>query len=155
MNGICFAACKSIVPAGTWVPGQGFGGRAMESPKRPVERNRCCVLQERWIYGVLMPNSYTTDLGGFSMPSLRKGRVHLLFAVLTTASALTAGLYAQWGAQTAATQPSGLLRGPLTQVFNNGLVQGQTTKGTRVVRLRAGNPMERQNRIEPSVPVHL
>jgi len=31
MNGICFAACKSIVPADTWIPGQRFGGRAMES----------------------------------------------------------------------------------------------------------------------------
>jgi hypothetical protein len=39
MSGICFAACKSIVPADTWIPGQRFGRRAMESPKRPVERN--------------------------------------------------------------------------------------------------------------------
>src|SRR5437762_12729312 len=41
------------------------------------------------------------------MPSLRKGRIHLLFAVLTIAGALTAGLYAQQGGQTATTQPSG------------------------------------------------
>src|SRR5207244_2339343 len=40
MHGICFAACKSIVPADTWIPGHRFGGRAMESPKWPVERNR-------------------------------------------------------------------------------------------------------------------
>lgn len=41
------------------------------------------------------------------MPSLRKGRIHLLFVIFTAASALTAGLYAQRGGQTAATQPSG------------------------------------------------
>ena len=41
------------------------------------------------------------------MPSLGKGRIHLLFVVLLAASALTAGLYAQRGGQTAATQPSG------------------------------------------------
>jgi hypothetical protein len=37
MNGICFAACKSIVPADIWIPGQRFGWRAVESQKRPVE----------------------------------------------------------------------------------------------------------------------
>src|SRR5437016_13663915 len=41
------------------------------------------------------------------MPSLRKARIHVLFIVLTTACALTAGLYAQRAGQTAATQPSG------------------------------------------------
>src|SRR5437763_1687300 len=46
-------------------------------------------------------------LEGFSMGSLRKGRIHLLFVFLTAASALTAGLYAQRGGQTAATQPAG------------------------------------------------
>ena len=40
------------------------------------------------------------------MGSLRKGRIHLLFVVLTAASALTAGLYAQRGGQTTATQPT-------------------------------------------------
>ena len=39
MNGICFAACKSIVPADTWIPGQRFGCWSMASPKRPVERH--------------------------------------------------------------------------------------------------------------------
>ena len=24
MNGVCFAACKSIVPTDTWIPGQRF-----------------------------------------------------------------------------------------------------------------------------------
>src|SRR5215831_18091767 len=41
------------------------------------------------------------------MPNLRNGRIPLLFVVLITASGLTAGLYAQRGGQTAATQPSG------------------------------------------------
>jgi enterochelin esterase family protein len=41
------------------------------------------------------------------MPNLGKGRIHLLFVVLTAAGALTAGLYAQRGGQTAAPQPSG------------------------------------------------
>src|SRR5437762_8872474 len=41
------------------------------------------------------------------MPSLKKAYIQLLFVVLTAASALTAGLYAQRGGQTAATQPAG------------------------------------------------
>src|SRR5437868_1457857 len=41
------------------------------------------------------------------MPSLKKGRIHLLFVILTAATALTVGLYAQRGGQTAATQPAG------------------------------------------------
>ncbi len=41
------------------------------------------------------------------MPSLRKARIRFLFVVLITATALTAGLYAQRGGQTAAPQPSG------------------------------------------------
>src|SRR5215831_15816082 len=43
----------------------------------------------------------------FSMPNHKRGRIHLLFVVLTAAGALTAGLYAQRGGQTAATEPSG------------------------------------------------
>src|SRR5262249_5252035 len=43
----------------------------------------------------------------FSMSSLRKRRIHTLFVVLTAVSALTVGLYAQRGGQTAAPQPSG------------------------------------------------
>src|SRR5215831_10427439 len=42
-----------------------------------------------------------------SMRSLGKGRIYLLFVVLTAAGALTAGLYAQRGGQTAAQQDSG------------------------------------------------
>jgi enterochelin esterase family protein len=41
------------------------------------------------------------------MPSLRKRRMHSLLVVLVVATALNAGLYAQRGGQTAATQPAG------------------------------------------------
>src|SRR5689334_22820902 len=41
------------------------------------------------------------------MPNLKRGRIHLLFVVLSAAGALTAGLYAQRGGQTAVPQPSG------------------------------------------------
>ena len=41
------------------------------------------------------------------MLNLGKGRIHRLFVVLIVAGALTAGLYAQRGGQTAATQPAG------------------------------------------------
>src|SRR5215475_11558950 len=41
------------------------------------------------------------------MPSLGKGRIHRLLAVLIIAGALTAGLYAQRGGQTAAPQVAG------------------------------------------------
>src|SRR5262245_6392514 len=45
--------------------------------------------------------------GGCSMPSRKKGRIHLLLVVLTIASALTAGLYAQRGGEPSASQPAG------------------------------------------------
>jgi hypothetical protein len=41
------------------------------------------------------------------MPNLGKGRIHHLLVVVTVAGALTAGLYAQRGGQTAAPQSSG------------------------------------------------
>jgi hypothetical protein len=41
------------------------------------------------------------------MPNLGKGRIHLLFVVLTVAGVLTAGLYAQRGGQTVTPPPSG------------------------------------------------
>ena len=55
----------------------------------------------------LLPNRIHARNWRFSMPNLSKRRMHLLLGALTVATALTGGLYAQRGGQTAATQPSG------------------------------------------------
>jgi hypothetical protein len=39
INKTRFAAYKSLLPANISIPGQSFGWRAMESPKRPEKRN--------------------------------------------------------------------------------------------------------------------
>src|SRR6476661_10793330 len=54
-----------------------------------------------------MPHIHSDLNWRFSMPNLGKGRIHRLLVILIAAGALTAGLYAQRGGQTAAPQPSG------------------------------------------------